>query len=206
MSPFNNLDFYCERTDPSFWSEPVNAISNLLFIIIGVYYLRMEKRTSFSSYLSCLSITVGVGSFLFHTFANQITMWMDILPITLVVLSFVAYSLRSIFQHNYFKIITVFIIFCLGLIFFHVNPIKVLSNSQTYIYILSWLIIFILLANSNVKKYYALASLFFSLAITSRILDLYLCDQFTIGTHFLWHTFSSIVIYYLIKTSKLLHQ
>jgi hypothetical protein len=27
------IDLYCERADPSFWAEPVNALSNCAFLI-----------------------------------------------------------------------------------------------------------------------------------------------------------------------------
>jgi hypothetical protein len=27
------VDLYCERTDPSFWAEPINALSNLSFLL-----------------------------------------------------------------------------------------------------------------------------------------------------------------------------
>jgi len=30
---FAQFDGYCERTDLTYWSEPVNAVTNLAFII-----------------------------------------------------------------------------------------------------------------------------------------------------------------------------
>jgi len=30
------IDNYCERIDPSFWSEPVNAMTNLAFIVAAL--------------------------------------------------------------------------------------------------------------------------------------------------------------------------
>jgi hypothetical protein len=30
------IDLYCERVSPSFWAEPVNAVSNLAFLIAAI--------------------------------------------------------------------------------------------------------------------------------------------------------------------------
>ncbi|NCV65913.1 MAG: hypothetical protein EBW16_06880 [Burkholderiaceae bacterium] len=35
MQLLSPIDIYCERLDASFWSEPINAITNLAFIIAG---------------------------------------------------------------------------------------------------------------------------------------------------------------------------
>ena len=45
---FASLDFYCERTDAGFWSEPVNALTNLL--IVGAH--SQTKATFFSAFWS----------------------------------------------------------------------------------------------------------------------------------------------------------
>jgi hypothetical protein len=34
------LDLYCERTDLSFWAEPVNALSNAAFLIAAAFAYR----------------------------------------------------------------------------------------------------------------------------------------------------------------------
>ena len=40
---FETIDAYCERTDATLWSEPLNALSNLAFIaafVASVYCYR----------------------------------------------------------------------------------------------------------------------------------------------------------------------
>ena len=46
MDPLRFIDAYCERTDPSYWSEPVNAVTNAAFLIAhnGQNDLRRPKR------------------------------------------------------------------------------------------------------------------------------------------------------------------
>jgi hypothetical protein len=38
------VDLYCERTDASFWSGPVNALTNAAFLITAVLALRLWRR------------------------------------------------------------------------------------------------------------------------------------------------------------------
>ncbi|MFT7390517.1 MAG: hypothetical protein ACI9ZH_000740, partial [Paracoccaceae bacterium] len=33
MDPMQAIDAYCERLGPQFWAEPVNAATNLAFLI-----------------------------------------------------------------------------------------------------------------------------------------------------------------------------
>jgi hypothetical protein len=79
------IDAYCERIDASFWSEPVNALSNGGFLAAAALaFLQWRRARSSDRPAICLIIivaTVGVGSFLFHTFANRWSRLADVLPI-----------------------------------------------------------------------------------------------------------------------------
>lgn len=37
------IDIYCERTDADFWSEPINALSNAAFMVVGLFALRRAR-------------------------------------------------------------------------------------------------------------------------------------------------------------------
>ncbi|MEM9097847.1 MAG: hypothetical protein AAGC79_04925 [Pseudomonadota bacterium] len=86
------IDGYCERMSPEFWAEPVNAITNAAFIIAGIacliYARVMHKRDGAVTYLSLLICVIGIGSFLFHTFATRWAALTDVVPIMLFILSF----------------------------------------------------------------------------------------------------------------------
>ena len=67
------IDGYCERVAQGFWGEPLNAVTNLAFIIAAVISWRSIRGHNMP-YLYVLSIIlflIGVGSFLFHTFATS---------------------------------------------------------------------------------------------------------------------------------------
>src|SRR5687767_9820505 len=97
-----SLDHYCERTDPSFWAEPLNALSNLGFIVAAWWLWRDAVRQSQVESEILLLIgwagATGVGSFLFHTFANTATFWLDVVPILLFVLTYTWVSARRVLR------------------------------------------------------------------------------------------------------------
>ena len=66
------IDIYCERIDASFWSEPVNAITNGAFLVAAVLLaLRLRGSDDRAAWLlTGLVAAIGIGSFLFHTFAT----------------------------------------------------------------------------------------------------------------------------------------
>lgn len=33
---FTLIDLYCERTAVGFWNEPINALSNIAFVVVAV--------------------------------------------------------------------------------------------------------------------------------------------------------------------------
>ena len=39
MEALRFIDAYCERTDASYWSEPVNAVTNAAFLIGRLFML-----------------------------------------------------------------------------------------------------------------------------------------------------------------------
>ena len=92
---------YCERGgDPSFWAEPLNAISNGAFVIaglIGAWQLVRSPRKDpalFEWLLVVLVICIGIGSFMFHTYATVWAIPFDTIPISLFMLAYLGYALR----------------------------------------------------------------------------------------------------------------
>ena len=84
------MDNYCERTDLTFWSEPLNAITNAAFLIAALVVfliLRRVERMDRGLGLSLLVLTaIGIGSFLFHTFATRWASTADVTPILLYIM------------------------------------------------------------------------------------------------------------------------
>ena len=81
------IDIYCERISPDFWAEPINAITNVAFIIsayVAHRYMQRLGDVNWRAYILIGLLTaIGIGSFLFHTFAVQWAMLSDVVPIFL---------------------------------------------------------------------------------------------------------------------------
>lgn len=97
MDLMRTIDNYCERLDPGFWAEPLNAVSNLAFLIgalIAWRIARAEGRDDDWAVRALVAIVaaIGVGSFLFHTFATAWASTADVIPIMLFILLYMHLS------------------------------------------------------------------------------------------------------------------
>ena len=94
------VDIYCERLAPGFWAEPVNALTNLSFVAAALWGALTARHLGVSHPVAWLLIVmaglIGVGSFLFHTFANGWSELADTLPIWSFVAVFVIAAMRYI--------------------------------------------------------------------------------------------------------------
>jgi len=71
MNWMEQVNNYCERTDFSFWSEPVNAITNAAFLIAAIYVFPRTKGLPLGRALAVTLFLIGLGSFAFHTTATH---------------------------------------------------------------------------------------------------------------------------------------
>ena len=85
------IDGYCERTSPEFWAEPVNALTNVAFLIAAwaMWRRTSSDRTNVEAILIVLLALIGLGSALFHTYATAWSAMADVVPIALFVLTYV---------------------------------------------------------------------------------------------------------------------
>jgi hypothetical protein len=74
---FDSIDLTCERTDASFWAEPWNAGTSLLFVLASLFVAwrayRAGELTPAAIILSGFGVATGVSSFLTHSLARQWT-------------------------------------------------------------------------------------------------------------------------------------
>ena len=98
---FEKVFSYCERgLDPSFWAEPVNAITNAAFIIAAILATRgwlqrpAGERGAVEGVLILLIYAMGIGSFLFHTYATGWAAIADVAPIGIFMVSYLGFALR----------------------------------------------------------------------------------------------------------------
>ena len=75
------VDGYCERVHPGFWAEPVNAATNLAFVVAAAVMWRRTAGLPLGRALSAMLAAIGVGSSLFHTVATLWASLADTAPI-----------------------------------------------------------------------------------------------------------------------------
>src|SRR5262245_14950224 len=85
---------YCERLDLSFWAEPLNAWTNLAFLLaalLAFYLWRRQKAADWPvAALIVVVLLIGIGSFLFHTMPAPWSRQADVIPIRLFAFGYFA--------------------------------------------------------------------------------------------------------------------
>ncbi|EHK58529.1 ceramidase domain-containing protein [Allomesorhizobium alhagi] len=205
------LDLYCERTSPALWAEPVNALSNLAFVAAGLWGVREVRRYgagTFAGVLACWVVAIGIGSTLFHTFANELTKWADILPIAGFTLAYTLMNLRRFLAMSWQRALPIFVAFyaAAGLITFLVPDwLREATNGSTgYLPPFLALLFFgalVTASGSRAGWYNFAAAGMFVASVTFRAIDLRVCDAFPLGTHFLWHTLNGMMLAILLAAT-----
>ncbi len=213
---FTNIDLYCERLTPSFWAEPFNAISNISFIIAGIFALYTAKKLNKLDFsiqiLSVLAIFIGIGSFLFHTFANTWSSFADVVPIWTFVALFVVIAIikKKGKPIRTGGLITAMVAVMVGITWTTLSgsatqtqaSTDIFNGSMQYLPALIALWIFAIVSwkkQANIKKYAVSSAIVFSVSLVARTLDLYLCTSFPIGTHFIWHLCNGLMVGLLLQ-------
>ena len=202
------MDFYCERTNNQIFNEPINAISNIFFIIVSISLFKiLRKNQSDKIYYvqPILIFLIGIGSFLFHLKPNLITLYSDIIPIFLFSLSFIFLFNRNVINISNLNSALLFILF-LTLLLFITPKLKyeILNGSEFYFanyFFLAMYTIWLYFKKSDFFQLLFLGFIFFNLSILLRSIDNHICNYLSIGTHFLWHFFNA----YLLKILTLVN-
>lgn len=198
------IDIYCERTGPELWAEPVNALTNLAFVAAGLWGLAAIRRNdggTFAQVLAWWVVAIGIGSGLFHTFANRLTMWADIIPIAGFTLAYTLFNLRRFMAMPWARALPVFIGFyvVVGVLTALVPDwLREASNGSTgYLPPFLALIFFgaLVIAHGSVAGWYNIAAAaIFVVSVTFRATDPIVCGSFPLGTHFMWHVLNGLML------------
>lgn len=195
------IDLYCERLGPGFWAEPLNAVSNGGFIAVAIVALLVQFRhglhDTFIFALSLLVLVIGVGSFLFHTFANGWSVLTDVIPITLFIYLYLALALRRFVVLAWPTVIMSLVVF-FGLSFALEAALRpLLSGSAAYApALLAMLAVGTLLGSRRRPEAQPVlaAGIAFLVSLTLRTLDMPLCASWPSGTHFAWHLLNAATL------------
>jgi hypothetical protein len=195
------MDAYCERVGMGLFAEPLNAVSNISFLLAALAAWVLARRIGALPggvrTLIAIGASVGIGSILWHTYPTMPTLILDSVPILIFIMwyiwlyarnvvgmrplfaaaSAVAFLLATFVAIPFSGVLHGAFVYTPGLVVtlmlgvFHVRERRVAR--------------FTLLAAAGVY----LAALFF------RTIDNEVCTVLPIGTHFLWHLLIGLVTY-----------
>lgn len=150
---------------------------------------------------------IGIGSSLFHTFANLSTMALDVIPIGLYIVYYLWHWNNSIMRHNIKTTSLVIGVWLASTIFMTVSFKNLpLNGSQSYLSIalfLPWMAyqqkaLFAKSFGPQIPPYHSLlklGSVVFIVSLLFRSFDASICPFWQYGTHFLWHLFNGILLF-----------
>jgi hypothetical protein len=198
---------YCERTDATFWAEPLNAITNAAFIA-GAWALRRElsqrrevRWPASVASLPALVGLVGACSFLFHTLATVWARLADQLSILLFACVFLYAFLRHVAGTPAAIALAAALVYSAASYAAPMLlPAGLLNQSGAYFPYLAALLAMTAWLHTRAPhawKMFAGATGLFCVALAARTLDLQLCRLLPLGTHFVWHLLNAVVMFLL---------
>ena len=207
MNRFETIDGYCERIDASFWSEPLNAVTNVVFLMAAIWVLRREELNNKARALAFLLGMIGIASFLFHSVATAWAGALDVLFILLFTLLYIFVATEDFLGLPRRSALVV----TLGYFPFSVVvnwltlPLSVLGSTRIYIPILILITLYSLILYKKfpyLSRGLAMGALLLTISMFARSVDLPLCETIPTGTHFLWHVINAIMLAWMIEVYR----
>lgn len=197
------IDAYCERTDTSYWSEPVNAVTNLAFLIAGLVMWRRSMGAG--RVLAAVLFVIGIGSWLFHTHATAWAAMADSLPILVFTLIYIFLANRDFWGWPAWTAAlgaAAYVPYSMALTpVFEALPFFAISSFYWPLPTLIFAYAFLLRGRAPVlARNLAIGAAILCVSLTARSLDQTLCAAFPLGTHFLWHILNAVMLGWMIET------
>jgi len=198
---FEQIDNYCERTDFSYWSEPVNALTNAAFLVAALIMWQRTRgdRPPLATALIAILAAIGIGSYLFHTHAQRWSALADVIPILLFILTYIYAANRHFWNLGPWAALG------LTLLFFPYAALTVpafaaipgLGSSAGYAPVPLLILIYSVLLRGRAPgtaRGMAIGAGILIVSLTARTLDEPLCRTLPLGTHFLWHILNGVML------------
>ena len=197
------VDGYCERLTPDYWAEPVNAVTNIAFLVAAALVWRRTAGLPLARALTLVLAVIGVGSYLFHTHATRATGLMDVIPILVFILLYLFAASRDFLGLAPWQAglaTAAFLPYAAATVPLW-SMIPGLGSSAAYapvpVLILAYAWLLRHRAPATARGLAAGAGLL-GLSLLFRTLDGPLCTVWPMGTHFLWHLLNALMLGWMI--------
>lgn len=202
---------YCERTDASYWAEPVNAVTNASFLIAAVVMalrLRGQAGMALGWLMVVILAAIGVGSYLWHTHATRWSGLADVLPILLFILTYVFAATRDYLRLHWGLALAAVVLFFpyaagVGWALGQVFPAAGANAAYAAVALLILLYALVLRRRAPATaRGMALGAAILCVSLGFRMLDGVSCAVLPIGTHFMWHLLNGLMLGWMIEVYR----
>jgi hypothetical protein len=194
---------YCERLDFGFWAEPVNAVTNGAFVLASLFVWPMTRGLPVARALAVVLALIGVGSFLWHTFATRWAGLADVLPILAFILIYLFAATRDYLGARTFVAVGVaafFLPYAAGFAWVMGLVLPGLGANALYFSVAVLIAAYgVWLWPSATAGGLLTGAGLLGLSLGARMADDLICPTLSVGTHFLWHVLNAIMLGWMIR-------
>lgn len=206
---FQSIDAYCERIDPSYWAEPLNAVTNLAFVAAALLMLRRVwgQQMPLAVALCVLLLIFSVGSWLLHTHATVWAAAADTIP----VLMFIVLGIY-VMNYDFLGLSRSSAILATLAFFPYVAAMATVFERLTFFYasagywpialLIGFYVILIWPMHRQTAIGLAWVGGLLSVALVFRSVDIAFCDAWPYGTHFIWHIVNAVTLFTLMEVYR----
>jgi hypothetical protein len=206
MDWFRQVDGYCERLDPGYWAEPVNAISNASFLIAALVCWRMigPHRDPGARVLVGILAAIGIGSYLFHTHAQVWALYADVVPIQAFILLYLYLATVRFFGVPWWAGllgVALFIPYDVAVSTAVRSAVGPLNGSVGYVPVPILIAGYAAALRGRAPataRGLAIGAGVLAVSLAFRTVDHTVCGKFPLGTHFVWHLLNGIMLGWMI--------
>ena len=200
------MDAYCERVGPGLLAEPLNAVSNLSFLLAAWAAWVLATRTGALSAgvraLIAIGASVGIGSILWHTYPTMLTLILDSVPILIFIIWYIWLYARNVLGMRPLFAVASAAAFLLATLL-AIPYSGVLHGAFVYTPgLIVTLVLGVFQAREQSAARFALlaAAGVYLAALFFRTIDNEVCSVLPIGTHFIWHLLIGLVTYLAMRS------
>lgn len=191
-----------------FLDQPINSLTNIFFILIGVYILSLNKKKSkFQIFYGSFIVLTGIASFLYHAtnlMLFEIFDFIAMFGIIAAVFIFQLSKLKESLNESYYLYSTITFILFSAIYFFTKE--NILISAVYYTILLSILFFLEIFVRKRIHSKVSPKNLFIAILLTAIAFIIWNLDKFgvlceqniTIG-HGLWHILTGIALLYLYR-------
>ena len=203
------FDGYCERTDFTYWSEPINAVTNVAFLVAALWMWRRVsgRGMPLAEALCAILFAIGVGSYLFHTHATAWAAVADVVPIVLFSLTYVYVANRHFWDLSPGKagLATAAFLPYAAVTAPAFGALPFFEVSAAY-----WPVPLLIAAyaaalwrrHPATARGLAIGAAILVVSLVFRSVDEMVCPAVPFGTHFLWHILNGLMLGWMIEVYR----